>query len=345
MGLEPDTHISGNQFSQLVLLFYITYLAFEFPSGYLMQRLPTAKYLGANVCLWGVFVAATSAAHDWATLVALRVLLGCFEAVVAPAMIVITTMWYKKSEQPLRIGFWYLGSGTGSVIGALTSYGFQHYETTSSFNTWQIMFLIFGLLTVAVGLGVMFIVPDNPMTARGFSRDEKVWAITRLRENKTGVENKHFKFYQVVECFSDPQVWLIGLITCSSMVPNGAISSFQATIIQGFGYSSEETALLSIPGGVVTIIFIIIGSWLATKYGYRGPLIIMFLLLGGCLGGCLMAFVPEDNRAAKLAGIYLTVLIGPSLPLLYSYASANIAGHTKKVTMNAFLLISFCEPP
>lgn len=30
------------------------------------------------------------------------------------------------------------------------------------------------------------------------------------------------------------------------------------------------------------------------------------------------------------------------LPLMYAYVSANVAGHTKKVTMNAVLLISFC---
>jgi len=31
-----------------------------------------------------------------------------------------------------------------------------------------------------------------------------------------------------------------------------------------------------------------------------------------------------------------------SLPLLYSWVAANFAGHTKKVTMNAILLMSFC---
>jgi fucose permease len=48
MGLKTDTNIDTNQFSQLALVFYVTYLAFELPTGYLMQRLPTARYLGAN---------------------------------------------------------------------------------------------------------------------------------------------------------------------------------------------------------------------------------------------------------------------------------------------------------
>lgn len=87
MDLKEDTGINTDQFSQLALVFYVTYLAFEFPTGYLMQRLPTAKYLGANVILWGLMTALVSTAKNWAGLVTLRVLLGCFEAVVAPALV------------------------------------------------------------------------------------------------------------------------------------------------------------------------------------------------------------------------------------------------------------------
>ena len=34
-------------------LFYLAFLLFEMPHAYLMQRLPTAKYLGGCVCAWG----------------------------------------------------------------------------------------------------------------------------------------------------------------------------------------------------------------------------------------------------------------------------------------------------
>ncbi|KAK7709524.1 hypothetical protein SLS63_013202 [Diaporthe eres] len=235
MGLREDTSISADQFSQLALVFYVTYLAFEFPTGYLMQRLPTAKYLGANVILW-----------------------------------------------------------------------------------------------------------DNPMKCKFLTRDEKVWAVERLRENKTGIENKHFKAHQAWECFKDPQTWLISLITISSNVPNGAVSSYQATIIKNFGYTSKETALLSIPSGAIGAISVLSATYMAGRFNLRGPIIIAYLLLGGVVGGSLLAFTANDSKGAKLAGNYLTNVIGASLPLLYSYSGANYSGHTKKVTMNAILLMSFC---
>ena len=233
MGLKTDTDINTNQFSLLALVFYVTYLAFEFPTGYLMQRLPTGKYLGLNVTLWGLMVALNCACSNFGGLVTVRVLLGCFESAVAPALILITSMWYKKPEQVFRTGLWYLGTGTGTIFGAILSFAFQHYKSEGhAFKSWQIMFLLCGLVTICVGVTVMLVFPDNPMKSR-LSHDEKIWAIERLRENQTGIENKRFKWKQAKECFADPHTWLLSLITISSNVPNGAVSSFQATIIQG----------------------------------------------------------------------------------------------------------------
>jgi len=340
MGLRQDTHITGDQYSQLAMIFYVSYLGFEFPHAWGMQRFPTAKYIGIMVTFWGLILACTSACTNWAGLVTTRVLLGVFESAIAPSLILITSMWYKRHEQPPRMGIWYLGTGGGTIVGSLISFGFQHYEG-KDFTSWQIMFLLCGLITVAVGITVILILPDNPMTARFLTPNEKVWAIERLRSNQTGVENKHFKLPQFVSCFTDPQTYLISLITIASNVPNGAVSSFQATIIKGFGYTSKETALLSIPAGAVSIVSILAATSVAGRYNQRGINIIC-LLIPGLIGAALMAFLPKDNKAGKLIGNYMTNCIGASLPLLYSWVGANYAGHTKKVTMNAILLMSFC---
>jgi MFS family permease len=187
---------------------------------------------------------------------------------------------------------------------------------------------------------VVLLLPDNPMSSR-LSPAQKVWAIERLRENMTGIENTQFKWHQVIECLTDPQTWMISLITISSNVPNGAVSSYQATLIKSFGFNSKTTALLQLPSGAVSVISIITATYLAGRFDQRG-LNICTLLVPGIIGGALMAFLPGESKAGKLIGNYLTNCIGSSLPLLYSWVAANIAGHTKKVTMNAILLMSFC---
>ncbi|PWY91205.1 MFS general substrate transporter [Aspergillus heteromorphus CBS 117.55] len=252
----------------------------------------------------------------------LRVLLGCFEIAVAPALILITSMWYKRDEQPKRIGFWYLGTGTATIVGALVAYGLLFY-TDNEFYSWLIMFLIFGLLTIAVGVTVIFIFPDNPM-ASTLSHEEKMMTIKRLRENRT-----------------DPQAYLLTVIVASSSTSNAAISSFSALIIKNFGFKTKETELLTIPRGLVSVVSILLGTYLAGRVDKR-CFCVIGILCCGLLGGCLMAFAPSDNKGAKLTGSYLTNCVGSALPLMYSIAGANVAGHTKKVTMNAVVLMSFC---
>jgi len=251
----------------------------------------------------------------------------------------VTGMWYKKNEQPFRIGLWYLGTGSGTIVGALASFGFQHY-VGKTFKSWQIMFLVFGLITIAVGICVVIFLPDNPMKSR-LSAEEKVFAIERLRDNKTGIENKIFKTSQAIECLRDPHTWMLSLITISSNVSNGAVSSFQATIIKGLGYTSKQSALLSIPGGAVSIVSILSATYVAGRTNTRGINIIC-LIIPAIIGGALMAFLPSHATAGKLIGNYMTNAIGASLPLVYSWVAANYAGHTKKVVMNAILLMSFC---
>ncbi|KAJ5500924.1 hypothetical protein N7527_012045 [Penicillium freii] len=56
MGLLSDTNMHADQFSNLTLAFYVTYLFFELPTGFLMQRLPTAKYWGFNGGSWFMIV-------------------------------------------------------------------------------------------------------------------------------------------------------------------------------------------------------------------------------------------------------------------------------------------------
>jgi sugar phosphate permease len=237
------------------------------------------------------------------------------------------------------MGIWYLGTGTASIMGALVAYGLLFY-TSDHFKSWQIMFLIFGLITIAVGICIFIFLPDNPMTSR-LTHAEKVLAIERLRENRTGIENKHFKWRQSIEVFKDPQTYLIAIVVTAMDVPNAAVSSFTSLIIKNIGFTTKETELLNVPNGVVSIISILTVTHLASRYDQR-CLSVVLALMGGLLGSCLLAFSPKDMKAAQLAGNYLTQMTGSALPLMYSIAGANVAGHTKKITMNAILLMSFC---
>lgn len=68
------------------------------------------------------------------------------------------------------------------------------------------------------------------------NEDEKVIAVERLRENRTGVANKEFKRYQLMEAFKDPLVYYSFFYAISCVVPNSGVS-----------FVSPSTATLSPP--------------------------------------------------------------------------------------------------
>ena len=172
--------------------------------------------------------------HDFASLVALRVLLGCFESVTAPALVVLTGMWYKRPEQVLRMGYWYQGTSIGPAVSTLISYGFGKWAASDpglQFKSWQVLFLIYGLVTIVIGILTFFFLPDNPMKSR-LRQAEKLRIIERVRGNQTGIENKRFKPSQFKEVMLDVRTWLISLIVITTNVPNGAVSSFSSIIVE-----------------------------------------------------------------------------------------------------------------
>lgn len=71
-----------------------------------------------------------------------------------------------------------------------------------------------------------------------------------------------------------------------------------------FGFTSEQTALLSIPSGVVSVICILSSTYVAGKTNTRA-LNIVALTLPAILGACLMAFLPSKMKVGRLIGTYM----------------------------------------
>lgn len=73
----------------------------------------------------------TALCKDASGLLANRFFLGVSEAAIAPGLSVVVAMWYKRSEQPLRHGAWFLGNTSAGIFGGITAYGIGHIQTIS----------------------------------------------------------------------------------------------------------------------------------------------------------------------------------------------------------------------
>ena len=190
-GIRDDLNLHGTQYSWLSSLFYFGFLAWTFPTNFLMQRLPLGKYLGANIFMWGFFLMCQAACNSFTTLSVLRALAGAAEACSDPSFMLLTCMWYTRKEQPLKIGIWYTANGVGIALGGLLGYGIGHIR--GALASWRYEFLIVGALCCTWGIVIGILMPDSPVTAKFLTHAEKKIAVERLKSNQTGIENKHLK--------------------------------------------------------------------------------------------------------------------------------------------------------
>ncbi len=190
-GVVEDLDLHGDQYNWLSSLFYFGFLVWALPANYFMQQFPMAKYLGVNICLWGILLMLQATTSSFATLGALRALEGAAESCFDPAAMLITTMWYTRREQPFRIGFWYAGNGLAISLGGLIGYGIGHVR--GALPRWKYEFIVIGAVCCSWGIGIALFFPDSPATARGFSLEEKCIIVRRKEKDQTGIETKWFK--------------------------------------------------------------------------------------------------------------------------------------------------------
>lgn len=84
-GIKDDLKLVGTEYSWLSSIFYFGWLLWAIPSNLIMQRSPPSYYLAFNITMWGVLLMCQAASRNFATLAALRVISGAFEAIADPA--------------------------------------------------------------------------------------------------------------------------------------------------------------------------------------------------------------------------------------------------------------------
>ncbi|GAB1201500.1 hypothetical protein APSETT445_000074 [Aspergillus pseudonomiae] len=188
-------------------------------------------------------------------------------------------------------------------------------------------FLIFGSVTVVWAVPFFLFAAPSPAAAKWLSSAEKDVAIKRVSENKTGLDNKEFKFYQAREAFMDPQ---------------GGISAFGPLIIEGFGYSKLGTTLLGMPFGGAQVVALLITGFLAGTIKNCRIILMCGGLVVAILGMSLMYALPEENKIGRLLGYYLAIGFSATYVLSLGLIQANIAGRTKKTVVTAALFIAYC---
>ncbi|KAF2117614.1 major facilitator superfamily domain-containing protein [Lophiotrema nucula] len=339
MTLRTDLDISGSEYSWASGIYYIGYLGAAYPVGWLFVRLPVAKVIFGSILIWGVILMLTSVCVNTGGLLANRFFLGTAESAVGPGLTLIVAMWYKRSEQPLRHGAWFMGNVVAGIFGGVVAYGVGHVE---SIAPWKAVFLVFGALTIVWSVAVFFFLPDTPMSAPFLKPEDRFKAILRVQENMTGIKNNTWKRSQSIEALLDIKLWLLFIIQLAQQIANGGVQGFGSIVIKGFGFSTLNTLLVQMIGQVFQLVFVLICTAGSTFLSNTRTFFMAWNLGCAIVGAAMIRQINNENIWARFMGYCLNIAYSANFPMILAMVSGNVGGFTKKSTANAMIFIAYC---
>lgn len=135
-GLREDTKLKGTEYSMVGSIAPIAQLCWLPFASAVIVKVPHRILMSILIFGWGLAQTCMAASHNYAGLVTSRFFLGLFEAACLPLFGVITSQWYRRAEQPVRIAAWYGTNVMATIIGSALSFGLGHIPS-STLRSWQ----------------------------------------------------------------------------------------------------------------------------------------------------------------------------------------------------------------
>ena len=179
---QGDLQLSDASYGLGVGLFYVGYILFEVPSNLVLQRIGARKTIMRIMCLWGLTSMAMAGVSSSLQFYFARILLGAAEAGFFPGVILYLTLWFPDRMRGRIMSFFVLAIAVSGMVGGPASgVIMQHLGGALGLKNWQWLFLIEGMLPVAMGIAAFFVLKDHPRDADWLSDREKDLLVANLK--------------------------------------------------------------------------------------------------------------------------------------------------------------------
>lgn len=147
---------------------------------------------------------------------ALRFLLGVFEAGFGPGMPYLLSFFYRRHELGLRCGLFLSAAPLANTFAGALAYGITsgHPKLAS----WRLLFLVEGLPTCIAAVLAWFFLPDHPSSAKFLSEEEKnVARIRSLRRSGEAERVGGIVWKDLAMTLLDAKAWITAVCCCTHL--------------------------------------------------------------------------------------------------------------------------------
>ncbi len=320
-GMTEDLNITKGMSSLLGSLFFLGYFFFQIPGAHYAAHKSAKKLIFWSLILWGALAAATGMVSNTGSLIVIRFLLGVVESAVMPAMVILLSQWFTKTERSRANTFLILGNPVTVLwMSVLSGY------LISSFG-WRWMFIVQGVPGIVWAFVWWKLISEKPSDAEWLTPEERRAVEDELLLEQQGIKPvknyaQAFRSRPVVLLCLQYFLWSLGVYGFVMWLPSIIKAAPDMDIV--------KTGWLSSVPYVLAILGMLGASYFSDKSLNRRVFIWPFLViaslafLGIYLGGAgnfWFSFV-----LLVIAGGALYAPYGPFFAVITEILPRNVAG-------------------
>ncbi|KAJ5807616.1 Major facilitator superfamily domain general substrate transporter [Penicillium robsamsonii] len=337
-GLDKDLNLKGNDYSLLILLFYIPFGLFDLPWNLLIKRFSGRIMLSIMSIAWGVLALCQCAAKDFGSLLAIRIILGVFEAGFFAGATFYLTLFYTRGEMGFRLAIVQSFAVLASAFSGLISFGaFQINHPVV--KGWQWLFIIEGSMTLITGAVAFLVLPDGAQNAWFLTDRERAAATARLLRDTSSEVDTPFDLKACFESWNDWKFPIWCLITFTYPVAYATAMNFFPLIVQRLGYSVIKTNLWTVAPNLVGAVFLLCVAK-SSDYFRERTLHIVFSLTVSLVGMIILIAIDVQNNKGVAYFACFLMAAGSYIPscLVHAWHNNNNVHENSRAANTGFFV-------
>lgn len=197
-----------------------------------LQRFGGRFWLPLLTFSFGLVSFCTAFISNFASLIAMRLLLGLTEGGILPGFAVYLSGFYRKYELVYRLGIFYTSTLLASFFGGFLAAGLVQVPKFGKVQTWRNLYFFEGLVPMFLAGYLYYVLPDSPAKARFLDPEDKIIATQRVeREKISGGEHESRVTMQHIKiAFTSPCNWMVAIMySCLNVPTQSFVSPFHHT--------------------------------------------------------------------------------------------------------------------
>jgi len=276
-GMAHTLGITGGKNSLLSALFFLGYFFFQVPGMVAARRFSCTRLIAISLFVWGTLAALTGVLRIFWMLAVDRFLLGVAESIIFPALLLLLTRWFTRSDRSRANVLLMLGNPVTVLwMSAITGFLIERFG-------WQHTFILEGIPSIAWAIIWMLFVREHPTEARWVPADEAERVTAQLAiEQRELPASAHETTQTLMAALLRKDVIVLAIqYFCWSFGIYGFILWLPTIVRQGAGLSMTRTGLMSAAPYLVAIVAELVTAHLSDRSQRRSRYVWPPLLIAG----------------------------------------------------------------